>query len=243
MVAEHTVVRSAAIPPSVTAAAWAATSAVYGGGGIVPFGAAGATPSSTAAPAPVPRGVAFSSGSGSGTGSSSDSDVDARRQGDATVATEAAAASDTTALTVAARRGRRGRGGAAAAADDGGAADADADAVPPERRLFAVIALGGTQYKVTQGDVINAERIPSATVGSVLPIDAVLAVGNQSRSVIGRPTVPAFRVMLAVEEHADDAKVTVFKMRRRKRYMRTKGHRRMVTRLRVVGIEGELAFL
>jgi len=181
--------------------------------------------------------VAFATSSGT----SSDSDAELRRSAAVGADGSATATADgtSTALAVTARRGKRARTGAAADVEG----DADADTVAPDRRLFAVIALGGTQYKVTQGDIINAERIPSAVVGTTITIDGVLAVGNQSRSVIGRPTVPTFHVVAAVEEHADDAKVTVFKMRRRKRYMRTKGHRRMVTRLRVVDIAGDMGAL
>lgn len=106
-------------------------------------------------------------------------------------------------------------------------------------RAFAVISLGGTQYKVTPGDIINAERIPGAEVGSTLTITAVHAVGTASTTVLGRPTVPGAAVRLTVEECCLDRKVIVFKKRRRKRYQRTAGHRRMVTRLRVEEVHAD----
>lgn len=104
-------------------------------------------------------------------------------------------------------------------------------------RLFAVVALGGTQYKVTPGDVVNAEYIPGAQVGSELVLRSVLALCSATRSVLGRPTVPGAAVRVAVEEVTLDRKVVIFKKKRRKRYQRLRGHRRRVTRLRVVGIE------
>ena len=100
-------------------------------------------------------------------------------------------------------------------------------------RVFAVVGLGGTQYKVSPGDIINAEHVPGAEVGSKYVLSEVLAVGSASATVLGRPTVPGASVRCAVEEQALDAKVIVYKKRRRKRYQRTAGHRRMVTRLRV----------
>ena len=104
-------------------------------------------------------------------------------------------------------------------------------------RLFAVVNLGATQYKVTAGDVICAERLPSAVVGSVLRLSDVALVGSRERTLVGRPLVPGAAVRVAVEEQARDRKVIVFKKRRRKRYQKTQGHRRHVTRLRVLDVE------
>jgi large subunit ribosomal protein L21 len=101
-----------------------------------------------------------------------------------------------------------------------------------------VVALGGTQYKVTPGDLINAEHVRGSEVGTELMLRRVLAVGSAGTTVLGRPTVPGAVVRVAVEEHALDRKVIVFKKKRRKRYQRTRGHRRLVTRLRVLAVEG-----
>ena len=121
---------------------------------------------------------------------------------------------------------------AAAATRAAGAAPAKAAG-----RLFAVIPLGGTQYKVTPGDLINAERIPTAVVGGSLEVDTVHVVGSAGWTVLGRPAVPGARVTLRVEEQALDRKVIVYKKNRRKRYQRTRGHRRLVTRLRVEAVD------
>jgi large subunit ribosomal protein L21 len=121
---------------------------------------------------------------------------------------------------------------AAAATRAAGAAPAKAAG-----RLFAVIPLGGTQYKVTPGDLINAERIPTAVVGGSLEVGTVHVVGSAGWTVLGRPAVPGARVTLRVEEQALDRKVIVYKKNRRKRYQRTRGHRRLVTRLRVEAVD------
>jgi large subunit ribosomal protein L21 len=103
-------------------------------------------------------------------------------------------------------------------------------------RTFAVVVVGGSQYKVTAGDIVTAEHVRGAEVGSVLELPQVLAVGSRTRSVLGRPLVPQAFVRAAVEEVTQDAKVIVFKKNRRKRYQKTQGHRRLVTRLRVLSV-------
>lgn len=108
---------------------------------------------------------------------------------------------------------------------------------------FAVIRLGGRQYKVTPGDVINAEKVVGAEVGKVWPITSgdVLMIGTPTTTIVGRPAIPTASVTLEVEEHAQDEKVVVFHKKRRKRFQLTKGHRRDVTRLRVAAIQVDMA--
>ena len=100
---------------------------------------------------------------------------------------------------------------------------------------FAVVRLGGTQYKITKDDVIVAEKL-DVQVGSDLIIDEVLLVGSDLATVVGRPTVQNATVTCAVEEQTRDAKVVVFKKRRRQNSRRRNGHRRHVTLLRVTDI-------
>ena len=102
---------------------------------------------------------------------------------------------------------------------------------------FAVVRLGGTQYKITKDDVIVAEKL-DVQVGTDLIIDEVLLVGSEAATVVGRPTVQNATVTCAVEEQTRDAKVVVFKKRRRQNSRRRNGHRRHVTLLRVTDIDG-----
>ena len=101
---------------------------------------------------------------------------------------------------------------------------------------FAIVRLGGTQYKITKDDVIVAEKL-DVQVGADLVIDEVLLVGSEAATVVGRPTVPRATVTCAVEEQTRDAKVVVFKKRRRQNSRRRNGHRRHVTLLRVTDID------
>lgn len=121
------------------------------------------------------------------------------------------------------------------------AADATEPAAPAVDPVFAVIALGGTQYKVSAGDIVNAEYLPGAAVGSELVIDRVLVAGSATRTVLGRPFVPGAAVRCAVEEQTLDRKLVVYKKKRRKRYQRFQGHRRLITRLRVTAVDADLA--
>ncbi|KAK0578834.1 hypothetical protein LWI29_016955 [Acer saccharum] len=63
-------------------------------------------------------------------------------------------------------------------------------------------------------------------------------LGSASQTIVGRPIVPEAAVHAVVEEHALDAKVIIFKKKRRKNYRRTKGHRQELTKLRITDIQG-----
>ncbi|KAE8889146.1 hypothetical protein PF005_g17599 [Phytophthora fragariae] len=110
-----------------------------------------------------------------------------------------------------------------------------ADAIKPED-YFAVVKLAGTQYKVTQGDVVIAEKIKNAKVGEIMDIDEVLLLGNVNQTIVGRPLVEGAKVRARVEEQTLDAKIDIFKKKRRKNYRRWNGFRRQVTVLRVTDI-------
>ena len=74
-------------------------------------------------------------------------------------------------------------------------------------KIFVVIPLGCTQFKVTLDDMIVAEKIKGAEVGQVLSISDVLLVGGLARTLIGRPTVAGYTVKLLVEEQAKAEKM------------------------------------
>ena len=105
------------------------------------------------------------------------------------------------------------------------------------RDRFAVISLLGSQYKVTRDDVLTANKVVKAEVGTTLTLDDVLLVGGLDETVVGAPFVQGARVHLAVEEQKKDKKVLVLKKKRRKGYQRKNGTRRHITVLRVLDIE------
>ncbi|KGN47534.1 50S ribosomal protein L21, mitochondrial [Cucumis sativus] len=108
----------------------------------------------------------------------------------------------------------------------------------PYEPAFAVVQIGSHQFKVSNGDSIFTERLKFCDVNDKLILNKVLLVGSSSQTIVGRPTVPSAVVQAVVEEHALDAKVIIFKKKRRKNYRRTKGHRQELTKLRIVDIQG-----
>lgn len=108
----------------------------------------------------------------------------------------------------------------------------------PYEPLFAVVQIGSHQFKVSNGDSIFTERLKYCQVNDKLILSKVLMLGSRSETIIGRPILPDAAVHAIVEEHALDAKVIIFKKKRRKNYRRTKGHRQELTKLRITAIQG-----
>ncbi|XP_006654769.1 50S ribosomal protein L21, mitochondrial [Oryza brachyantha] len=115
---------------------------------------------------------------------------------------------------------------------------ADEKPFKPYEPVFAVVQIGSHQFKVSNGDSIFTERLKFCDVNDKLILNRVLMLGSQTQTVIGRPILPDAAVHAVVEEHALDAKVIIFKKKRRKNYRRTKGHRQELTKLRITNIEG-----
>lgn len=107
----------------------------------------------------------------------------------------------------------------------------------PESAKFAVVEVGGTQYKVIPDDVIITEKLKSVDVNDILELRRVLLLGSASETVIGRPYIPGVVVKAAVEEQFLDGKVLIFRKRRRKNSRRLNGHRQPLTTLRILSID------
>src|SRR5471030_188321 len=103
--------------------------------------------------------------------------------------------------------------------------------------MYAVIHAGGKQYRVNSGEKLRIERLP-ALVGEAVSFDQVLAVGEGESLRVGAPYVAGVTVNGTVVGHGRGDKVLVFKMRRRKGYRRTQGHRQSYTEVRIDDIVG-----
>ena len=103
--------------------------------------------------------------------------------------------------------------------------------------MYAVIKTGGKQYKVAAGEKIKVEQI-AADVGQEIVIDQVLAVGEGSAIKVGTPLVSGATVTVTVLSHGRHDKVRIFKMRRRKHYRKSQGHRQNYTEIEIVNIAG-----
>ncbi|ALV05550.1 MULTISPECIES: 50S ribosomal protein L21 [Roseateles] len=103
--------------------------------------------------------------------------------------------------------------------------------------MYAVIKTGGKQYKVAAGEKIKVEQI-AAEVGQEIVIEQVLAVGNGGDLKIGTPLVAGASVKATVVAHGKHDKVRIFKLRRRKHYKKSQGHRQTYTELEISAVNG-----
>lgn len=99
----------------------------------------------------------------------------------------------------------------------------------------AVIVTGGKQYRVAEGDVIYVEKL-EAEAGETVTFDKVLCVVNDDNATVGTPVVDGATVTAKVEKSGKSAKVRVYKMKPKKGYRRTQGHRQPYTKLTVEAI-------
>ena len=103
--------------------------------------------------------------------------------------------------------------------------------------MYAVIATGGKQYRVAEGDVVRIEKL-TADLGAAVEFDKVLMVGQGGDVKIGAPLLVGTTVSGVVQKHGKSDKVAIVKFRRRKHYRRTHGHRQAFTEVEITGISG-----
>jgi large subunit ribosomal protein L21 len=102
--------------------------------------------------------------------------------------------------------------------------------------MYAVIATGGKQYRVAEGDVVRIEKL-AADLGATVEFDKVLLVGNGGDVKIGAPLVAGSKVSGVVHKHGKGDKKVIVKFRRRKHYMRQGTHRQFFTEVKITGIQ------
>ena len=98
--------------------------------------------------------------------------------------------------------------------------------------MYAIIKSGGKQYRVQAGEQLRVEAL-AADVGSAVSFEEVLLVGTGDGVKVGAPFVDGAKVKATVVSHGRGDKIKIFKMRRRKHYQRTQGHRQSYTELRI----------
>jgi large subunit ribosomal protein L21 len=103
--------------------------------------------------------------------------------------------------------------------------------------MYAVIKTGGKQYKVSPGEKLKVEQLPTE-VGAEVVLDQVLMVGEGESVRLGQPILAGATVRATVVSHGRGDKVTIFKMRRRKHYQKHQGHRQNYTELKIDSIVG-----
>jgi large subunit ribosomal protein L21 len=101
--------------------------------------------------------------------------------------------------------------------------------------MYAVIKSGGKQYRVASGEQVRVELL-SAEVGADVAFEEVLLVGAGDDVKVGAPFVSGAKVTATVVEHGRGDKVRIFKLRRRKHFQKTQGHRQGYTEVRIKDI-------
>ena len=101
--------------------------------------------------------------------------------------------------------------------------------------MKAVIRTGGKQYLVGVGDVIDVEKV-SADEKSKIIFAEVLMLADDKDVQLGDPVLKNASVEGEVAEQFKADKIVVFKMKRRKRYRKTQGHRQQLTKVKITKI-------
>lgn len=101
--------------------------------------------------------------------------------------------------------------------------------------MFAIVETSGTQYKVSKGQVLEVDRIDQKE-GAIVTFDKVLLLHDKDTK-IGTPIVPGASVSAKIVSHQRGEKIVVFKMKAKKRYRRTRGHRSDLTTIEITDIK------
>ena len=100
--------------------------------------------------------------------------------------------------------------------------------------MYAIIATGGKQYKVSEGDIIKVEKL-GGDAGETIVFDQILAV-NDGELKVGTPTVANAKVTATVVEQGKARKVIVYKYKRKTGYHKKNGHRQQFTKVKIESI-------
>jgi large subunit ribosomal protein L21 len=103
--------------------------------------------------------------------------------------------------------------------------------------MYAVIQTGGKQYRVKSGEQLKIEALPAA-VGAAVSFDRVLMLGEGDGIRVGAPFVAGAAVKATVVSQGRGEKIRIFKLRRRKHFAKTQGHRQSYTEVRIDEIVG-----
>lgn len=100
--------------------------------------------------------------------------------------------------------------------------------------MYAIVMSGGKQYKVSVGDTFDVEKL-DASKGDTVDLD-VLMLAGEGETIVDPVQLEGKKVRCEVIDQYKAEKVLVFKLKKRKRYHRTRGHRQNLTKLQVVSL-------
>lgn len=98
--------------------------------------------------------------------------------------------------------------------------------------MYAIIATGGKQYRVQEGDVIFVEKL-DAEVDSAVEFNEVIAISDDGKLSLGKPIVEGASVSGKVLSQGKEKKVIVYKYKPKKDYRRKQGHRQPYTKVQI----------
>lgn len=102
--------------------------------------------------------------------------------------------------------------------------------------MYAIVEIGGKQYRVEEGDVLQLDRL-QGDEGEKIELGRVLMVGGgEGEATIGTPAIEGAVVSATILEHARDKKKIVFRYRNKNRYRVKKGHRQPISRIKIESI-------
>ena len=104
-----------------------------------------------------------------------------------------------------------------------------------DMNMYAVVATGGKQYKIKEGETLRIEKV-EGNVGDAFAFDKVLLVADEDKLTIGQPAVDGASVGAHIVEQGKSKKILVFKYKRRKRYRKKQGHRQPFTAVKIDSI-------
>ncbi len=102
--------------------------------------------------------------------------------------------------------------------------------------MYAVIQTGGKQYRVAVGDQLTIEKL-AVKVGDEIALDRVVMIADGERLSVGKPLLANASVKATVIGEGRGDKVRIFKMRRRKGYRHSQGHRQSYIKVRIDNIQ------
>lgn len=102
--------------------------------------------------------------------------------------------------------------------------------------MYAIIKTGGKQYRVSEGEAVQVEKL-NAEVGAEVVFEEVLTVVNDADVKIGAPVVEGAKVTAKVVEHGKADKIFVFKYKAKVNYRKRQGHRQPFTTVEITKIE------
>lgn len=102
---------------------------------------------------------------------------------------------------------------------------------------YSIIETGSKQYRVAVGDRLEVERL-AAEPGQAVTFDRVLLLNNEGKLSVGSPTVGSATVVADVLENIRGEKKLTYKLKRRKGYRKTIGHRQELTVVKIKEITG-----